>query len=186
MGRQSLEENGGMDRFTSCIKESGDIREKKGANEAIEKLDSCTLEYKGVKYSADPGLPTFQANIFEQGRGQEKYDMTVKAMSVDKYIDSQVGRFRQRDLKDFTPREAYEYGLNEDKVEGMKESIREGETIPMPIVSYDREGELEMFQEGRHRGEAVKELGKDRILVWVAERCGRRGCGDKDIVEIHG
>jgi hypothetical protein len=161
-----------LEEFRECIREASEERD-------LEKLGSCQVEVDGINYSADPGMPLFQSNIFEQGGkgNQEKYDMDLEVMDIQEYIESQKARFEKRNLE-ITPEEAYRRGLDGEKVERMAESMGEGEGFPVPVVEYDLEGNLEMFQEGRHRGEALKRLGKDRVLTWVARRCERRGCGD--------
>jgi hypothetical protein len=162
-----------IEEFKNCIRDASRDRD-------LEELESCKIEKDGVVYSADPGLPLFESNIFAQIDGSsEEYDMDLEVMDIDEYIDSQLARFEKRELKDFTPEEAYERGLEEEKLESMVESIEEGKPLPLPVIEYDEEGELEEFQEGRHRGEALKKAGREKIMTWIAKKCEGRGCGDR-------
>ena len=173
-----------LEKINECIQNAGRDRD-------VEELGNCTAELEGVKYSLSPGIRVSEIFAQVEKYPKNKYDMNLEIMEVDDYKERQIDRFRVRDiLGDFTPKEAYEHGLNEDVLEGMMESIRNGKTLPTPFLSWNREGEVEPFQEGRHRGEAMKKMGKEHILTWTAKRCKyseerseSRGCGDSNYVK---
>lgn len=157
-----------------------DVRAEVRAVDDFRDLDAVRFEVDDVTWKADPDVPVFQSAIVGQGTGQEKYDIDLVMMEIDDFIDSQIGRFEQRDLRGMTPRQAYLRGRDMGHVREMAREMRRGTPFPVPIVEYDENGDLYRFQEGRHRGEAVKHLGNSRIPVWVARQCPVRGCGDRD------
>lgn len=105
--------------------------------------------------------------VFEASRNPDapapNYAIAKACVSAEDYL------LAQAIIKD-VEYEVYKDSGSPEKLERVMEGMKEGHQVPIPVLEFEKNGELHDFQEGRHRARAAIKMGKEYMPVFLAKK----------------
>lgn len=105
--------------------------------------------------------------VFEASRNPDapapKYALAKVCVSTEDFIQAQA-MMLNLSFDSFTA------SVDRERLRNVSEGIREGHEVPIPVLEFKVDGELNNHQEGRHRSVAAWELGNQYMPVFLAKQ----------------
>lgn len=113
-------------------------------------------------FKDDTGLSLFKASRNPDAPAP-KYAMAKACVSVKDFLKAQA--LMKNQSYHLFKKSAYS-----DKIERAKKGMKKGHTVPIPVLEFQLNGDLNRFQEGRHRALAAKDMDKKYFPVYLAKQ----------------
>jgi hypothetical protein len=122
-----------------------------------------------VNWSEETDLPIFDSSLHNKESPNRNYDFEKTSITPDEYIKIQEKILSKRTTSK-TGHELFWNTADRKHIDRIKKSILEGKEMPRFVIEYDKDGALTGFQEGRHRIIAMKELGVEKVPVFLMKK----------------
>lgn len=139
-------------------------------------VDTQSYKYKGLKYTLktknpedcdttlfkdDSALPVFEQSRMEN-ENNPRYAIAKVCVSARDFLKAQA-KMLDMNIDEF--KKSY----NPQQLEHVKQGMKKGHTVPIPVLEFRKSGEVRNFQEGRHRAIAAMEMGKTYMPIFLAK-----------------
>jgi hypothetical protein len=122
-----------------------------------------------VNWSNSTDLASFDESIHNKDNPHRNFDSEKVYLTPEEYIAIQKKILSKRP-SNHTPDHLFWSGVSKKRVEEIKKEILNGKELSAFVIEYNKDGSLTSFQEGRHRVVALKELGVNKIPVWLMKK----------------
>jgi len=122
------------------------------------------------------GFPFADNSIFDYENSHRHYDPEFEWMPLEEFMRVQwkiyrtFWRARSDDIAPLNYDEYWRQTVTQSHVDRLIELLSSGTVFDALVIEVDKAGNLDDFQEGRHRSVALQQMGIRKLPVWIMHK----------------